>query len=242
MSKTDVLFLPGMLCDASLFAQQATDLAEMARVEVADLSRSDSVSAMATDVLNQTRSERFALIGFSLGGYVALEIMRRAPQRVTALALLDTSARPDTPEATAARRDLMQRAQNDFPGVIEAMMPRMAHPSRIDTPELRGVILSMAMGLGKEAFLRQQRAIIDRPDSRPTLARIGVPTLVLCGRDDQITPVELHQEMAAGIPGAALEIIEECGHLSPLDQPVRVTQALATWLVRADMEAMSPFQ
>lgn len=234
MSKTDVLFLPGMLTDASVFAQQATDLGELAGVAIADLSRSDTIAAMAVDALAQAKSERFALIGLSLGGYVALEIMRQAPQRVSALALLDTSARPDTPEATARRQELMRRAETDFPGVIEALIPFLAHPSRVDEPELRGVIQTMAIGLGKDVFLRQERAIIGRADSRPTLARIAVPTLVLCGRDDQVTPVEVHEEMAAGIPGAVLAIIDACGHLSTLDQPSQVSAALADWLGRAD--------
>jgi pimeloyl-ACP methyl ester carboxylesterase len=101
---------------------------------------------------------------------------------------------------------------------------------------LRGVIQSMAMGLGKDVFLRQERAIIGRPDSRPTLDRIAVPTLVLCGRDDQVTPVEVHEELAAAIPGAVLETIDDCGHLSTLDQPSRVSAALADWLDRAKRE------
>ena len=232
MSKTDVLFLPGMLCDANQFGRQATDLAELTKVEIADLSRSDSIAAMAADALGQVRSERFAIVGLSLGGYVALEIMRQAPQRVSALALLDTSARPDTPEATAKRQELMRRAEDDFPGVIETLIPLLSHPSMVDQPEVRGVIQSMAMSLGKDAFLRQERAIIGRPDSRPGLGRIGVPTLVLCGHDDQITPIAVHEELAAAIPGAVLEVVDECGHLSTLDQPARVSAALEAWLGR----------
>lgn len=232
MNKTHVLFLPGMLADANLFGRQATDLAELGKVEIADLSRSDSIAAMAADALAQVSSERFALVGLSLGGYVAFEILRRAPQRVVALALLDTTARPDTPEATAARQALMQRAESDFPGVIETLIPRLSHPATVDQPEVRGVIQSMAMSLGKDAFLRQERAIVGRPDSRPDLGRIAVPTLVLCGREDVITPVEVHEEMAAAIPDAVLEIVDECGHLSTLDQPTPVSLALQNWLTR----------
>lgn len=236
MDKLNVLFLPGMLADANLFGRQATDLAELTKVEIADLSRSDSITAMAVDVLAQVSTERFALIGLSLGGYVAFEIMRRAPQRVAALALLSTSARPDTPEATAARRELMRRAETDFAGVVETLIARLAHSSTVDQPEVRGVIQSMAMSLGKEVFLRQEHAIIGRPDSRPDLGRIAVPTLVLCGRDDQVTAVEMHEEMAAAIPGAVLEIIDDCGHLSTLDRPAQVSAALETWLGRVNVK------
>jgi pimeloyl-ACP methyl ester carboxylesterase len=166
----------------------------------------------------------------SMGGYVAFEIMRQAPQRVRALALLSTSARPDTPDATAAREQLIELAETDFPAVIEKLLARMAHPEHANTPEVGGMFQSMATGLGREVFVRQQRAIIGRADSRPTLADIKCPTLVLCGREDLVTPPDVHRELAAGIAGARLEIIEECGHLLPLEQPEKVTGILRDWL------------
>jgi pimeloyl-ACP methyl ester carboxylesterase len=230
MEKVNLLLLPGLLNDASLFEQQVAVLTDEACIAVADLTGSDSIAALAADALAQAPGERFALAGLSMGGYVAFEIMRQAPQRVRALALLDTTARPDTREATMAREELMRLAESDFPAVIESMLPRLAHPARANTPEVGGVIQSMAASLGKDVFLRQQRAIIGRIDSRPGLSRIACPTLVLCGRDDLITPPEAHRELAEAIPGARLEIIEECGHLSPLDQPEQVTEALQRWL------------
>ncbi len=233
MERTNLLFLPGLLNDASLFEQQVAVLSEMARVEVADLTRSDTIAALARDALAQAPGERFALAGLSMGGYVAMEIMRQAPERVLALALLDTSARPDTRETTVARHELMALAETDFPAVVERLLPRLSHPDRVDAPEVRGVIQSMASSLGKEVFLRQQRAIIGRIDSRPSLAAIRCPTLVLCGREDIITPPDVHEEIAARVPGARLEIIDACGHLSPLDQPQRVTELLRDWLKAA---------
>jgi pimeloyl-ACP methyl ester carboxylesterase len=233
MEKVNLLLLPGLLNDASLFEQQVSVLADEAHIAVADLTRSDSIADLASDALSQAPGDEFALVGLSMGGYVAFEIMRRAPQRVRALALLDTTARPDSSEATAARETLMRLSESDFPAVIETLLPRLAHPTRANTPEVGGVIQSMAMGLGKDVFQRQQRAIIGRIDSRPALKQIDCPTLVLCGRDDLITPPDLHRELAAAIRGAKLAIIDECGHLSPLDQPARVTEALQRWLQEA---------
>jgi pimeloyl-ACP methyl ester carboxylesterase len=174
---------------------------------------------------------RFALAGLSMGGYVALEIMRQAPERVLALALLDTTARPDTPQATEGRRNLMQLAETNFPAVIDTLLPRLVHPSRLNDALIVEVITAMANSVGKEAFIRQQRAMIGRIDSRPFLHQIKCPTLVLYGREDVITPIEVHEEMVAGISSSSLAIIEECGHLSMLGQPQRVTEALEKWLL-----------
>ena len=230
MEKMNLLLLPGLLNGASLFEQQADALANLVGITVADLTGADSIAALAADALEQAPEGPFVLAGMSMGGYVAFEIMRQAPKRVRALALLSTSARPDTREATAGREELIQLAQTDFPAVIESLLARMAHPEHANTPEVGGMFQSMATGLGPEVFERQQRAIIGRADSRPTLAAIKCPTLIVCGRDDLVTPLEVHRELAAQIPGARLEIIEECGHLLPLEQPEQVTELLRDWL------------
>ncbi|MCZ4304789.1 alpha/beta hydrolase [Zoogloeaceae bacterium G21618-S1] len=230
MEKMNLFLLPGLLNGASLFEQQADALANRVGITVADLTGSDSIAALAADALEQAPEGPFVLIGMSMGGYVALEIMRQAPKRVRALALLSTSAHPDTHEATAGREELIRLAKTDFPAVIEKLLARMAHPEHANTPEVGGMFQSMATGLGAEVFERQQRAIIGRADSRPTLAAIKCPTLIVCGRDDQVTPPEVHRELAARIPGARLEIIEECGHLVPLEQPEQVTELLRDWL------------
>jgi pimeloyl-ACP methyl ester carboxylesterase len=229
-NKINLLLLPGLLTDARLFQFQEEDLSDLAQTTVADLTVADSIAELATDVLDHA-PERFALAGLSMGGYVALEIMRQAPGRVLGLALLDTSARPDTPEATAARLKLMTQAGENFQIVLDTLMPKLVHPSRMTYNSIVDTVYSMGHRVGKDAFLRQQRAIIGRIDSRPYLAGIaGCPTLVLCGRDDVMTPLALHEEMAAAIPGANLVVIDECAHLSTMGQPKLVSEAMRDWL------------
>lgn len=231
MKSPHLFLLPGLLNDARLWEYQDSALSSMAHASVADLTGADTISSLASAALSQAPAERFALAGLSMGGYVALEIMRQAPERVLALALLDTSARPDTPQATESRWTLMQLAETNFTAVIDTLLPKLVHPSRLNDAALVKVITAMANGVGKEAFIRQQRAMLGRIDSRPFLPRIECPTLILCGREDEITPVEVHEEMAAGIASSSLVIVEECGHLSTLGQPQRVTQALEKWLL-----------
>jgi pimeloyl-ACP methyl ester carboxylesterase len=229
-SRTPLILLPGLLCDRALWEPQIAALADVAEMAVGDLTHDDSVAGMARSVL-QAAPERFALAGFSMGGYVSLEIMRQAPERVLRLALLDTSARPDTPEQTAARRALMSLCEvGEFKGVTPRLLPRWVHPSRLGDKALAETVMAMTGRVGRDAFLRQQTAIIGRPDSRPGLSRIQCPTLVLCGREDEVTPVELHREMAADIPNAHLVVAPECGHLSPLERPEQVNAALRRWL------------
>jgi pimeloyl-ACP methyl ester carboxylesterase len=225
-----LVLLPGLLCDASLFRQQADALADVAHVIVADLTLSDSISALAKHVLAHLPEGKFVLAGMSMGGYVAFEIMRQAPERVMALALLGTSANPETPEASAAREALIALAENDFPAVVDTLLKRMAHPDNANEREVGSVFESMATGLGREVFERQERAIISRPDSRPTLATIRCPTLVVGGREDLVVPVAVHRELAAAIDGARLEIIEDCGHLLPLEQSKKLNEILRQWL------------
>ncbi len=225
-----VFFLPGLLNDASLFKEQVATLSELAAVEVADLTRSDTIASLAEDALAQAPAGRFVLVGLSMGGYVAFEIMRRAPERVASLVLLDTSARPDTAEGTAARQELMELAETDLNTVIERLLPRLSHPDRMNLPAVRGVIQSMATSLGKDVFLRQQQAIMGRADSRPTLAGIDCPTLVICGQEDMITPPTIAKEIADGIKNARLTVVEQCGHLSTLDQPEAVSEILKQWV------------
>ncbi|HRQ57565.1 MAG TPA: alpha/beta fold hydrolase [Azoarcus taiwanensis] len=230
MNRMNMLLLPGLLNGANLFEHQADVLAEVVGVSIADLSVSDSVAGLAQEVLARAPEEPFVLVGMSMGGYVALEIMRQAPERVRALVLMSTSARADTPEATATRRELIELGKRDFPAVIEKLLARMAHPEHVNTPEVSGVFHSMATALGYEVFVRQQHAIIGRTDSRPTLSDIKCPTLVLCGREDLVTPLDDHRELVAAIAGAQLSIIDTCGHLAPLEQPEQVTDILRKWL------------
>lgn len=228
--KPDFLLLPGLLNDASLFTEQIAALTPLGAVEVGDLTTAGTITDLAASVLKAASAERFVLLGLSLGGYVAFEIIRQAPERVAGLALIDTTARPDNAEAIAKREALIELAETDLDAVTEQLLPRLSHPERMNLPAVRGVIQSMARSLGKEVFERQQRAIMGRPDSRPTLAAITCPTLVICGQDDLITPPELASEMADGIRHAKLKLIAQCGHLSTLDQPEEVSRLLVDWI------------
>ena len=157
--------------------------------------------------------------------------MRIAPERVTRLALLDTAPGPDTPERSAGRRELMaQAAGGDLDGVIDHHMVNFIAEDRQDDTELKAVIRASAHNVGAEAYQRQQTAIINRPDNRPDLGAIDCPTLVLCGRQDSLTPLAAHEEMASVIPDAKLVVVENCGHLSPLEQPEAVSAVLRYWL------------
>lgn len=226
-----LILLPGLLLDSGLWAAQLTGLADVADMTVADLTQDDSMTAMARRVLDGA-PPRFALAGLSMGGYVSFEIMRQAPERVARLALLDTSARPDTAEQTASRRNLMQMCeQGKFKGVTRRLLPQWIHPSRVNDAAVADAVLSMTARVGRDTFLRQQTAVIGRADSRPGLSHIHCPTLVLCGHEDKATPVELHREIATDIPNARLVIVPECGHLSPLERPETVNAALRSWLV-----------
>lgn len=228
--KPNILLLPGLLNDASVFTEQVAALSPVSTVEVGDLTLAESIPDMAASVLKSTSAKRFILLGLSLGGYVAFEIMRQAPERVAGLVLVDTTARPDTPEAREKREALIRLAATDLDAVTEQLLALLSHPDRMNLPAVRGNIQSMANGLGKDVFARQQRAIMARPDSRPTLKSIACPTLVICGRDDLITPPELAMEIADGIRHSRLEIIEQCGHLSTLDQPEVVCNLLLGWI------------
>ncbi len=178
--------------------------------------------------------ERFALAGLSMGGYAALEIMRVAPTRVARLALLDTSARADAPEQTNERRELIKLSQSSrFDEVPRRLLPNVVHPGRIDDERLSSLVFDMAHAVGPEAFVRQERAIIGRQDSREDLPNIACPTLVLCGREDALTPLHLHEEMASLIPGSRLCVIEDCGHLSTIERPEAVAAALREWLTQS---------
>lgn len=226
----ELVLLPGLLCNERLWAQQVEALSDIAHATVIQFDTANSMEAMAAEVLNQAPDGVFMLAGMSMGGYVAFEIMRREPQHVLGLALISTSARPDTPATTEVRRAQMSLAKHDLGSVMDQLLPRLLHPSRLDDVHTAGVMRAMAEQLGADIFQQQQKAIIARPDSRPGLHEISCPTLVICGRDDQTTPPALHAEIAQSIPGARLAIIEDCGHLVPLEQPERLTHELRNWL------------
>ena len=228
--KTPLILLPGLLCDAALWAHQAETLADVAVVVIADLTRDDSLGDMAARVL-KSAPRKFALAGLSMGGYVAQEIVRRAPGRVTRLALMDTSARADDAEQSKRRYALLSQLEHgDFKGVTTRLLPLLVHLERLDDRALVAVIKRSAARVGADAYRRQQHAILGRPDGRKDLHRIKCPTLVLCGRQDALTPVALHEEMAKAIPRASLVAVEDCGHLAPLERPRTVSAVMRYWL------------
>lgn len=232
--RPSLLLLPGLLCDDALWAPQVEVLAGQTDIRIADLTRDDTVAAMARRALAGA-PERFALAGLSMGGYVALEIMATVPERVERLALLDTSARADTPEQTRRRQGLIALAgRGQFKGVTPRLLPMLIHPARIADEALTRIVMGMAERVGKEAFLRQQQAIMGRPDRRSLLPKIRVPTLVLCGSEDALTPVDLHRELASGIATSRLAIVPDCGHLSTIERPEPVNAAFARWLATSD--------
>jgi len=225
-----VVLVPGLNCSARLYAEQIPALWRFGPVVVADHTRDASIAAIAGRILANAPPV-FALVGLSLGGYIAFEIMRQAPQRVAKLALLDTSARPDDAELTARRQAPMAKARaGKLIEVADESFVFYVHPDRHGDVALRDVARAMAEETGVEAYLRQQQAIIARPDSRPTLSAIRCPTLMLVGAEDKGTPPEFAREIAAGIAGARLVIVPECGHLSTLERPQAVTKALVEWM------------
>lgn len=230
MTTPVLLLLPGLLCDARLWRDQVAALAGV-RPVVADLTRDETVGDLAARALRSVPQDApIALCGLSMGGYVAMEIMRAAPARVARLALFDTSARPDTPDQTRRRRALLALSESGmFRGVTPRLLPQLLHPDHVAGP-LGKEVMAMAERVGRPAFHRQQRAIMQRPDSLPDLARIAVPTLVAVGESDTLTPPDLAEEMAALIPGARLARIAGAGHLPPMEMPEAVNALLRDWL------------
>jgi len=229
MSAT-VLFVPGAFTDRRLFAHQLDHLGEVADPRFVDLPDVVDVGAMAAAILAQAPA-RFALAGVSLGGVVAFEILRRAPARVTRLALLATSHEPDPPPMTALRQAAIDRVRGgDFAGQVETVVPVLLGPATRVRADHVAAVRAMVSAVGPERYARQVEAIMRRPDQRDVPAGIACPTLVLAGRDDPVTPVDAHRALAAAIPGARLAVVEQAGHLVPLDQPVAVTALLRDWL------------
>lgn len=225
-----VLLVPGLCCSPRLYADQIPALWRFGPVQVADHTRHDSMAAIAAGILNDA-PPRFALAGLSMGGYIALTILRQAPERVCRLALLDTSVRPETPEQTARRRPQIALAEGGrFAEVSALQFPVFVHRNRHGDAALKERVRIMAEETGAQAFLRQQQAIMTRPDARPLLPSINCPTLVLVGDGDELTPPVLSEEIAAGIAGSRLVVVPDCGHLSTMERPEQVNRALTEWM------------
>ena len=221
-----ILLVPGLNCSPRLYAAQILALWRLGPVMVADHRRDDTMAGIARRIL-ATAPSRFRLAGLSMGGYIALEMMRQAPERVTKLALLDTSARPETPEQTERREKLIALAEKGrMREIMDVLWLVMVDPSRLKDSALRAEMDKMAEETGAEAFVHQQRAIIGRADSRPLLGAIACPALVIVGESDQLTPPAHAEEIAKGIAGAKLVKLAGCGHMSTMEKPEEVTRLL----------------
>lgn len=232
MPRSPLVLLPGLLNTQRVYEHQVEALQDIADIVVPELWHDDTIGAMAETAL-AAAPPTFALCGFSMGGYVAFEIFRRAPTRVERIALIDTQAAPDSPESRTRRQAFIEQTRlGRFHGVHPTLLPQIIHPTRLKDMAVTQPILDMAKEIGGDGFVRQQQAILGRADSRPLLVEIEVPTVVIVGRQDMATPLPRSQQMAADIANAQLVIVEECGHVSPLERPAEVSAALRRWLTQ----------
>jgi pimeloyl-ACP methyl ester carboxylesterase len=227
--KTELWLLPGFMCDADLWRDQLAGLADIADCHVGDFSTGHSITELAREVLSRA-GPTFALAGFSLGGYVAQEVVRQDAKRVARLALLDTSIRADTPQRAAMRQAFAAsaRVHGEFIGFSDKMLSTFVDRSRLDDGDLIDRIKAMTKRLGAEVYVRQNGMV--REDGEAVVKSLRCPVLVLCGENDVLTPVPEQRELAAMIAGAELVIVPGSGHMTPLEKPAAVTHALRDWL------------
>lgn len=233
--RRSVVLVSGQLLDIRTWTPETPELARRFDLRFADHTRDDTISGMAERLLAES-PPRFDLVAHALGGFVAFEVMRKAPERVASLALLATLAQNDGPTQTARREGYLRLVEDGrFAEVVEERIPILVHPARREDAALLAQARAMAAETGAETFLRQQRAIMGRVDSRPSLAQIACPTLIAWGRQDAITTLAQQEEMAAAIPGACFAAVDHCGHLLTLERPDTLTRLLTGWLdSRAD--------
>lgn len=227
-----LVLLPGMMCDGRLFGPQIKAFGATHAIHLAPLTGHDTVEALAREVLAHAPAQ-FALAGLSMGGIVAMEIVRKAPNRVTRLCLMDTNALAETPAKAADREPQIARVMAG--SLVEVMRDEMKPNYLAPGPGRQAVldlVLNMALDLGEGVFLRQSRALQRRPDQQNVLRKMRIPTLVMCGEHDALCPVQRHQFMADLIFGAKLRVIPDAGHLPTLEQPDAVNDAMREWLAR----------
>jgi len=230
--KPSVVLASGQLLTAEVWSPVAAALGDRYDVLHADHTRDDTIAGMAARLLAEA-PERFDLVAHAMGGFTAFEVMRRAPERVRSLTLISTLAPNDGPAQTERRQGYIRLVEaGDFAGVVEERVPILLHPDRRHDPHLLAIVRRMALETGAETFLRQQRAIMSRIDSRASLAAIRCPTLLVRGREDAIATEAHQREMLAAIPRARLEQVEACGHLVMLERPHEAKRILGDWLAR----------
>ncbi|MDO8772332.1 MAG: alpha/beta fold hydrolase [Burkholderiaceae bacterium] len=232
--KPVLLLIPGMLNDARIWAWVTPHLQNDADIRIADVLSQGSIAEMARDAWAQVADvppdTPLVVCGFSMGGYVAIEMMANNVRSIRAVWLLDTSARPESKEGGMVREKTIAAIERNFPKVVEGILQFGTHADSHADAALMDRMRQMMLSVGPEVAVRQNRAIASRGDRRERLATLDIPTIVLCGRDDKITPSALSEELAALIPGARLEWIDQAGHMTPLEQPERVAALLKAFL------------
>lgn len=224
------IIIPGHLCTSELFAYKIPNLWKHSSVTIPSILEGSSLTEMAKDIIQKAPSY-FSLAGMSMGGFICLEIMKLAPERVSRLALLNSSARPETEEQKKMRENLLNKTTlENFEEILKNMATTGVHKSRQHDKNLINTIIRMGKETGFDAYVRQSKALGDRTDNRNILTHISVPTLVLVGDSDTITPPEYSEEMAEKIPNAKLIKLYRCGHATTLEQPEEVNKALIEWL------------
>jgi len=233
MNKPRLVLLPGMLNTAAGWQWVAPELEDVADIRIADFTSQASIQDMASDALALIDEGRKAAIaGFSMGGFVAAEMLRQAPEKISHVALIDTSLRTESSRQAEARKKLVEAAISDFEGQVVASAGDNLHPDHRGDARIIDIIRQMSRQVGLDAYVRQNRALMERADYREVLARVCVPAAVVCGTSDEMTPPRLSEELADIVPGAALEWIEPAAHMTPLEQPGQVAQALRRLLAR----------
>lgn len=226
----DLVLVPGHLCNDVLWENQVAGLADVTRPVIADVTEDDSIAGMAARLLRKA-PPRFSLAGLSMGGMVCMEVMRQAPERVERLALLDTNPGADNAERAANRRKMVERFEaGQVDTLVQEFIELVVPPARLHEGALIDPMRVMMTAVANKAFPSQVKALIERRESRSDMSGYDLPVHLICGRDDLLTPLSFHEEMAALISGAELTVIDDCAHMSTMERPAEVNTALRSWL------------
>ncbi len=225
-----LVLIPGMQNTAAVWHPVAERLADIAEIFIADVCSQASLTSMADDILTEMGERRFAVAGFSMGGYVALELFRRAARQLSGMGFISTSARADTQEAIAGREKMLAIVESDYARAVSLTLNFALHPSHADDENFQAAVRAVFEGVSPQVMAQQLRTTMARPDSRSLLAEIAVPTLVVSGVDDIVISPDRSEEIAHAVAGATLVWLPECGHISPMEQPAVLAQAMRSWL------------
>lgn len=228
--KPVVLLIPGMLNTAAIWDGVVPLLQDAAELRIANVQTQASIADMTRDAWalldDVSPATPVVVCGFSMGGYVAIDMVARPQRAIAGLVLLDTSGRPESPEGEVARAKTITAFERNFPKVVETMLPFITHPDHHHDAALFATLSAIMTPVGGETAVRQTRAVAGRADHRGPLAALAIPTRILCGREDKVTPPALSQELADLIPGAQLEWLAQSGHMTPVEQPREVANTI----------------